>query len=194
MSGSEYEKVRAQNIARNNKFLTELGLGKPKVEPSSPRNKVPKKRKRREAQFDESSLRRSSRSTRSSGPPEEFKVLQDDDGEMEDGSEYEYDEGETRKKVTAKALREIIEGKSKADSQAISNQAIVHCIDRLNSMSVKALGSRIRTISKAAGKNSREKLLVFQYALKEAGLDGLSEEARAALKKKRLEEVNDVQS
>ena len=182
MSGSDYELIRSANIERNEQFLRELGIGtsRPKSKASSSAHKTSKKkRKYKEVCVDESSLRRSTRTSRSSGTPDELKELKDDDGD--DGEHGFFEEEETRKKVTAKYLREAIETESKADSSAISNQAIVHCVDRLNSMSVKALGSRIRTISKAAGKNSREKLLVFYYALREAGLLELSEEAQRAL-------------
>lgn len=52
---------------------------------------------------------------------------------------------------------------------------------RIQSMSNKALGTRIKAIARAAGKHSYEKLLVFYYALKASNLLQLSDSAKAAL-------------
>ena len=182
---SEYEKVRAENIARNERFLAKLGLYYPSTkEKLRPTERCEKKRKRLQNDTtNEKELRRSTRNTkngngvkvegemkeekrRSKSTTHDFIVSDDCD----DANEYQ----ETRKKISAKGLRNAIEQSNNTHSAEISNQAIVHCIDRLYSMSEKALESRIKTISRAKGKNAREKLLVFHYALQEAGLEDLS--------------------
>jgi hypothetical protein len=91
------------------------------------------------------------------------------------------DETVKRNKVTAKMLRETIDQTNKGHSEIISDEAITHCVYRITSMSNKALGTRIKMIARAAGQHSYEKLLVFHYALKAAGLNDLAESSRAAL-------------
>ena len=188
---SEYEKVRADNIARNELFLAELGLSAnaPIRRARSPLARPPERggNKRKRGSLPENALRRSTRSSKKGEDTGESKeevrksaerghdfIVHDD----EDDDEYQ----ETRKKISAKELRKVITESSEGHDAEISNQAIVHCIDRINSMSEKALRSRIKTIARAKGKNAREKLLVFQYALQETGMEGLSKECVEALR------------
>lgn len=186
---SEYERVRADNIARNQRFLAELGLSAnaPIRRARSPLARPPERggNKRKRGSLPENALRRSTRSSKKGEDTGESKeevrksaehdfIVHDD----EDDDEYQ----ETRKKISAKELRKVITESSEGHDAEISNQAIVHCIDRINSMSEKALRSRIKTIARAKGKNAREKLLVFQYALQETGMEGLSKECVEALR------------
>ena len=81
-----------------------------------------------------------------------------------------------KRKITSKLLAEFIDQdldehgakmnkKTKRHINLISNQSIEHCVNRLLSMSQKALETRIKKIFAAAGKHVIEKLLVFYYAL-----------------------------
>ena len=96
-------------------------------------------------------------------------------------SEAQVDHFPTRRKVTAESLRSHIERANPKHSDLISNEAVVHCVHRLTSMSEKALGNRVRTISRAGGKNAKEKLLCFYYGLTAAGLGELSDVCRGAV-------------
>ena len=96
-------------------------------------------------------------------------------------SEAQVDHFPTRRKVTAASLRSHIERANPKHSNLISNEAVVHCVHRLTSMSEKALGNRVRTISRAGGKNAKEKLLCFFYGLTAAGLGELSDVCRGAV-------------
>ena len=58
---------------------------------------------------------------------------------------------------------------------------IQHTVMRIQSMSNKALGTRIKAIARSAGKHSYEKLLVFYYALRASKLVQLGESAKQAL-------------
>ena len=168
---SDYEKIRADNIARNEDYLSSvLGI--------APKGNVKRKREEKSREqskkphIDESQLRRSSRS-RSLIKVENFQELEI--GENDDGC-YP-----SRQKVTPSSLRQFIEEASPEHSKMVSDQAIVHCVHRLNSMSEKALSSRTKTIARAAGKNSLEKLLVSLYAMKAAGLTELIQNCEEAL-------------
>ena len=137
--------------------------------------------------------RRSSRQAVKQGGSAEGKaLLQLDDGGGRDGgggggsssrssSDLKVDHFPTRKKVTAVSLRDNIDDVSPKHSVLISNEAIVHCVYRLSSMSEKALGNRVRTIRRAGGKNAKEKLMIFHYGLHAAGLEELAAECKSAM-------------
>ena len=91
------------------------------------------------------------------------------------------DEGVTRRKLSALELRNLINETNPNHSKEISNDAIHHCLYRILSMSNCALAARLRKITKAAGKNAREKLLIFSYALCAFGLPELAFSAKNAL-------------
>ena len=92
------------------------------------------------------------------------------------------DEGVRRKKITASVLRALIDTRSAEHSEAISDEAIVHTVYRISSMSNKALSTRVKMIARAQGKNSREKLLAFYYGLLGAGLEELAKSCWEACK------------
>jgi hypothetical protein len=91
------------------------------------------------------------------------------------------EDGTIRNPITAPSLRTFIESLNQSHSEDISNNAIVHCVDRIKSMSNRALATRVNAISSGSGKTSREKLLVFYYALKMCGLVKLESAAASNL-------------
>ena len=206
---SEYQRLREANIARNEQFLQTLGLNevKPKKravlkrkhsfsgseassvgsssdDDGSLRRHMKRDQKKALKPVDESLLRRSSRA-RGKAPEAVGELPSDEEEKWRPSSNYA-DDDLGRNKVTAKSLRDTI-SKNRAHDKIISDQAIVHCVDRLNSMSEKALTTRANMIARAAGKNSKEKLMVFSYALKAAGLEEVAvacDDAIARLERK----------
>lgn len=187
MSKSEYEVVREQNIARNAAFLSSIGLDD--VKPVKKRavvedtSKTRSRSKRQRATLE--STRRSERLSNTGDARITDPSFHDDDSndtavpntESSGESRLSYD----RKRVKAKALRELIEKTDSNHDRMISNEAIALCCQRLAGMSEKALLSRIKTIAKAQGKNSYEKLLVFRYGLHAAGLYSHADTCEQAL-------------
>ena len=88
-----------------------------------------------------------------------------------------------RKEVTAFLLRNHIDSENERHSQEISDEAIQHCCKRLSGgFSEKQIVKRTKQMAKGKGAASYEKLLVFMYALKVAGLDDLAEGCRTAVR------------
>ena len=178
---SEYEKVRDGNIARNNAFLQELGINPNNSKKQrSPRVAATRKRKRHQKIYDTKLVRRSTRNA----PQSDLLAGIDDD----DKDDSEGEDEDSRRNVTAASLRKFIDAANAQHGAIISDQAIVHVVSRLKSMSVKALSSRIRAIARAAGQHSKEKLLVTMYAMKVSSLTELAascEEALARLEEER---------
>lgn len=187
---SEYEKIRQQNIARNEEFLKNLGINvnaeqiRDTVdEPYTHRKKSKVKIKNQENDghdiLPDSDVRRSSRL--SSSQKEQKLEMYDDIGTTRSKTKISkpvyddegiiIDDTNERKKVTASDLREYIKSNNQSHNEDISNDAIQHCIMRLQSMSNKALLTRLRRIV------IYEKLLVFYYALVLSELFDLAEVA-----------------
>ena len=202
---SEYEKVRQENISRNEAFLKEIGLhGHGRIQASSdgkPANKPGRKRKvtqdyndQAEAKEDELKLLPTRCSSRLRNvPPSTIEGLEVDGDvrvavkvprkqlQLED-LDITFDAfEEPRIKITAVMLRSFIEGISPEHSEEISNEAINHCVMRIYTMSNRALGTRMKMIARAAGQHSYEKLLVFHYALALSGLKELADCAKGLL-------------
>ena len=141
---------------------------------------ISKKRKRQSTKrIIQEPTRRSSRKTGVPTDDQVFLQLRNTDGravavhssrQSAAGNDDTMNANTERQKVTAKSLREFISNNSTNHNNIVSNATIGHCVDRLNSMSEKALTSRVKTIAKANGKNSKEKLLCTYYALKAAQL------------------------
>ena len=205
---SEYERLRADNIARNQAFLDSLGLQE--VKPRAPKRskadssdesddynededsaedndkKVKKTKKRRAVRRSKKPevLYPKRRSSRGLAREKGDELAELGNSESARGNyPVEEDEDFERKKVTVVSLRDHIDGKNEQHSEEISNEAIRHCCLRLSGMSEKALLNRAKAIARASGKNVREKLLVFMYALEVAGLDDLAEGCRTAVRK-----------
>ena len=174
---SEYEKVRNRNIARNNTFLLELGIDpacKTKKQcPAKARGllgpvkctRKMQKKKMENAKPIRCSMR--------------IKGVKEEKGEIKGETEGEDEDG--RRNVTAASLRKFIDTANARHGKIISDQAIVHAVTRLKSMSLKALGSRTRAIARAAGQHSQEKLLVTMYAMKASGLMELAADCEETL-------------
>lgn len=196
---SAYELLRQENIKRNENFLKEMGLQKKKTRQvahdsdasSKPKKKAVKKRKVLEEFPDLPPARRSRR-------------IQEDKSELLGGIDEVQDELCTKTKiekpalvqldvlvdeeetervhVTADSLRDYITSVNpKALEEVISDEQIVHCAFRINTMSSKKLGTRIKAIARAAGKHSYEKLMVFYYGLKVSNLPNLAESCKTCL-------------
>ena len=90
---------------------------------------------------------------------------------------------DTRKRISSQQLREFIVTSNKGHSELVSDEAIVHCTYRISSMSDKRLETRAKMIAKAAGKQSKEKLLVFYYGLLASNLNKIAEKVLKAIKR-----------
>jgi hypothetical protein len=86
-----------------------------------------------------------------------------------------------RIRITPVIVRNLIVSSNPDHDDLISNEQLLHCVHRVQSMSNKALGNRLKTIVRAAGQNSQEKLLVFYYTLLAAGLFDLAASVKIAL-------------
>ena len=84
-------------------------------------------------------------------------------------------------KITPISLRDFIFNENPSHLEEIDNHQITHCADRMGYMSRQALEGRLNKISSSAGKKSYQKLLVFYYALKHAGLKKLANSCRLCL-------------
>ena len=188
MSKSEYEVVREQNIARNAAFLSSIGLDD--VKPVKKRavvedtSKTRSRSKRQRATLE--STRRSERlsntgDARLTANPSFRYDDKNDTATPNTESSGKCSQSDDRKRVTAKALRELIEKTDSNHNRTISNEAVALCCQRLASMSEQALLSRIKTIAKAQGKNSYEKLLVFRYGLQAAGFPSHADYCKQAM-------------
>lgn len=183
---SDYEKIRLQNIARNEEFLKNLGLDlhiKPITILEEPVNHRKKSKLKINPEHDEtlhnSNVRRSSRLNSN---PKEPEIEIDNDfsisGDRVKSSKRGYtdedivvDDTCERKIISASELREYIKSSDLSHHHDISNSAIQHCIMRIQSMSNKALLTRLRRIV------IYEKLIVFYYALVLSELLDLAEVA-----------------
>lgn len=189
---------REENIARNEAFLAKLDLGglnssifptmTTTISTSSSR-----KRPRMKSittsdttngeNAEISPPRRSTRSKISSFDPNKISSASEDEPTHISASRrkpsrverIKYDDNDTsRNPISNVSLQNFIQASNASHDEEISDKAIYHCVDRIHSMSNEALATRIKGISSGRGKVSREKLLVFYYALKMCGLDQLA--------------------
>jgi hypothetical protein len=194
---SAYELLRQENIKRNEDFLRKMGLDKKKVRNSSHdgdadgkalQKKAVKKRKVEDIPV----LQPTRRSRRMQEEGETKLVLRGiDEGQVKVKKEKPatvqldvlVDEEDTeRVHVTADSLRDYIASVNPtALHEVVSDAQILHCAFRINTMSTKALATRIKAIARAAGSKSYEKLLVFYYGLAASNLSHLASSCRMCL-------------
>ena len=97
------------------------------------------------------------------------------------------DDDNKRKKITSSILINYIKNANRNHYDIIENKTIAHTVDRITSMSDKALKSRINIILKAKGKYCYEKLLSFYYGLLVANITDAAEECNKAVKQLEIE-------
>jgi hypothetical protein len=217
MDGANYEELRRENIRRNNDFLKELGL----LEISSSilqsfennsadviHNQLRNINRKRKKQKIDLPMRKSSRKKNSHlgdaviNPTADENDIVDFQRSKKPVREYPkvvVDEQVLRNPINFDVLTQKIAEENDDHRKFISDQAIRHCIHRVNTMSNNALATRLKRISRYSelystfitnngtlnssgrGKSSYEKMLVLYYALKIVGLIELSKCAFDAL-------------
>jgi hypothetical protein len=94
----------------------------------------------------------------------------------------EYDNlASERNFITAGSLLDFISSKGYLDIGELKLKDIQHCTYRMSYMSVPALGTRLRKISKSLSKQSMTKATIFYFALYHANLIPLAKEAATCL-------------
>ena len=179
---SAYEVLREENIARNEAFLRSMGIDeqkrKEKKQKEDESKAIPRKRKVREKQPVIQPTRRSTRGQASAfGDISSAVAVEEVVGAPRKKAAVDVliDESDSeRVHVSANSLRNLIVKTNPELMEEISDEQIVHCAHRINSMSNKALGTRIKAIARAAGSKSYEKLLVFYFGLKASHLYNLA--------------------
>ena len=203
---SDYEQLRQENIRKNQEFLNGLGLRDKKNAksnaPSSSSSTLSssgksQRRKRGAGDVESDSLILHDTGTRKSArirgiqletPNEDVHanvVVSKKGGIALDEKRHDAalnevfidDEGISRHKISAAALREYIEKNSSLHADSISDKDIIHTVYRVQSMSNKALGNRIRAISSSSSATSKIKMLTFFYALSLSNLEELAQSA-----------------
>lgn len=193
---SDYEKMRAENMKRNQEIMKQLGLDQTdfrlheahkatKKGNGKQKGAAPASKKRKLEEEDSEKVTPQRRSSRQKGlPASEIKaeVLPDDD---EDGVS-----AEVRK---LRDLRGSEEGHALAEAEHLrwagrqGKQTIVgtasyqHTLHRVMTMNEAALGRRINAIERARGKFAVVKMRLFARVLCLEGYQELSEDAAGAL-------------
>ncbi|KAL3935067.1 MAG: hypothetical protein SGARI_003125 [Bacillariaceae sp.] len=203
---SEYERIRAENVERNNRRLRELGLisileeersnaaafgeALPKSEVddsgSSKENKdcnpiTPKKK--RKLVKNSSPARKSARlrgenpdGTECPSSPRSPKRRKDRQTERREIVE------ECRQARQRAALKVMEEGAEKAAKEN-PTATYEHCLMRVRTMSEKALLTRVKVIERAAGKHCVIKMAIFKSCLQDEGMWEIADKASEALER-----------
>jgi hypothetical protein len=211
---SNYEQTRAENIRRNEQFLSTLGLQDLK-KANQKRKRLKQKRDSDSESSDDqghgSHRHRASRSSaelterrKSSRINPELRVTNDlvelvDDRTSEQPTlrisrpatyyyltdeQLDTEDGSTRIKVTAKTLLEYISTASPEHYELVSAGEVAHCVMRLGSMSTKALANRLNMMAKSVSPKRYEKMLIFFYCLEMGNFPALAALAKEVLKDK----------
>jgi hypothetical protein len=93
---------------------------------------------------------------------------------------YDFLESE-RNCITDQSLYDFISSKGYLNIDELKTADIRHCTHRMSYMSVPALGTRLRKISKSLSKKSMTKATIFYFALYHANLIPLAKEAATCL-------------
>jgi hypothetical protein len=204
---SDYEALRATNIARNNARLRALGLISAAEEKASNdlaslvnQSKTTKGTKRKKMQTEKNqngnthAKEQSRKSLRLLGIAPDNNELDDDDnktilpnapGENTTRSLSEERAArvqECREIRLRRALEVSDEGAEKA---AMENPtaSYEHCLMRIQSMTEAGLANRVKSIERAAGRHCVVKMAIFKSCLQDEGLWDLAEKASAALER-----------
>ncbi len=212
---SELERIRDENIRRNEEFLKSLGLNDIKPKPLETlkddliKNKKKEKKSKRIKKESSTNITtevvRKSRRIRDEEP--EHKPLNDEllefpnikrlkpitvGFEDEDGEEIiiPIDCIPTEKSLAAVKATELlkyIQESNEDHYDLISNKELIaHTTMRLNSMTIKAFANRIKQIGRHNGKQSCDKLLISFYAAKYVELHEIADAAHQMLLKKKI--------
>jgi hypothetical protein len=178
---SEYELLRLQNIQRNEEFLRQIGVGSEGLaarasislerdldgKEASEDVKIKKRARPLPSKAEVIPTRRSSRldptqsqSSSNFSEYEDYQYISDDDGNENSSSKkpatFEVkidDESADRNEISAEILRDIISVESATNLEKISDEAILHCVHRIRTMSNKKLATRLKMISKFVQSN-----------------------------------------
>ena len=212
---SDYEKLRLENIARNQAFLQSIGLADVKQSidvinkrdaaeaakaPSSSSSAKPRRRVKRLSRptdidtGDGQQLRRSNRGSLSTDSGSRFEGDAYNSEKTRASkrsrgtSEINVDKDDVlRKKLSAAELRQYIETRNADHAERLSDKDITHNAYRISYMSNQALATRIAMISSGTGKLSRDKMLIFYYALCASQLPELAASALEVLREWKIE-------
>ena len=211
---SDYEKLRQENIARNQAFLESIGLAdvKKSIAVINERDAAAIAAAPSSSSSSSSSKsRRGVKRTAGDGPTSDTgdikpQLRRSNRGSVPIKSENSFDEdiprsgpgralnsrrgtsevnvdhdAIQRKKVSAAQLRQYIEATNQDHAERLNDKDITHNAHRMSYMSNQALATRIRMISSGTGKQSRDKMLIFYYALRASGLSQLAASALEVL-------------
>jgi RNA-binding protein YhbY len=208
---SSYEKIRAQNIERNNARLRALGLisvneeaqsnalawrekrtaikeeeqGTSKTSPNDNKSKS-KKRKCPEASPTRKSLR-----LQSKHPDGVERVVVVDKTTTDDDDDSHNESLKQERQARIQECREVrlrraVEVSEQGAAQAARENPTAsyeHCLMRVRTMTEKGLSNRVKSIERAAGKHSVIKMAIFKSCLQDQGLWDLAEIASKALER-----------
>lgn len=149
MELSEYERLRIENIKKNEDFLRSLELSSVKTTLRSQSLPVTSTKKRRTRETENlEPTRRSSRGTGSSST--EHVMLDDSYNDWEPRERktytpatYDEDEESGRRRFTAAELSQYIKDSNPEHMELVSDKQIVHGHYRISYMSAKALALRL---------------------------------------------------
>lgn len=216
---SDYEKLRLDNITRNQAFLESIGLGDVKKsidlinERDAAANTVASSSSSSSSSKCRRGVKRAARSTSDTGEGRQIRrsnrgsvpigaetLLSGLDG---DGSKRQQTQSSTRrnsansinvdhdtverKKLSADQLRQYIEARNGDHAEQLKDKDIIHGVYRISYMSNQALATRISMISSGTGKQSRDKMLIFYYALSASELPELATSALRVLREWQVE-------
>lgn len=192
---SDYEKLRARNIERNNARLLALGLISSGEEQSS--NALAWRKKRPQAQKesivvgekrkrDEQPAGGSRKSLRLRGKQPNGSAAQPTEQTVEDDDEIQKERHARVLECRKVRLRRALEiSKAGAERAAKENPtaSYEHCLMRVRTMTEKGLANRVKAIERAAGKHSVIKMAIFKSCLQDEGFWDLAEMASRALER-----------
>jgi hypothetical protein len=204
---SAYEKLRINNIKRNNAKLRELGLisafeekqsnaiaegvhvageGKENTKTGTNENeneKTPKKKKRK--RNDGPVEGGSRKSLRLQGIGVDLKPVEEKRYNAEDIAKERIERVKECRETRLRAAKALaLEGAEKA-AEENPTATYEHCLMRVKTMSEKRLATRVKVIERAAGKHCVVKMAIFKSCLQDEGkweLAGLASEALERLK------------
>jgi hypothetical protein len=188
---SDYERIRAKNIERNNARLRALGLISSNEEEQSnafawkkksapiQKSGVGKKRKRDDQSVSSrKSLRLQGKQPNGTELPEEEPVKDNDEIQKErQGRILEC------RKVRLRRALEVSEAGAERAAKENPTASYEHCLMRVRTMTEKGLINRVKAIERAAGKHSVIKMAIFKSCLQDEGLWNLAELASRALER-----------
>jgi hypothetical protein len=193
---SEYEKIRARNIVKNNARLRALGLisaleenqsnarawgvAHPFSERTNSMETKPTKKKRKAEEKPLASPTR--KSARIQGLEPEFNVFSRELPDEDRAEQRKALVTECREARQRAALRVMEQGGEKA-ARENPTATYEHCLMRVRTMTEKGLKNRVKAIERAAGKHCVVKMGIFKCCLQDENMWDLAELASEALER-----------